>query len=77
MTARRVYCDAERASIMERFEERGGTLDGLPALVTGRALDFPRVFQRWHGNGPQMQAEFSWEALDRISRQDAPKARSW
>jgi hypothetical protein len=75
--SKRVVSDAERASIMERFEERGGTLDGLPALVTGRHYDFARVFQRWHGNGPQVQAEYAWETLDRISRQDAPKARSW
>jgi len=52
--------DAERCSVMERFEELNGTLNGRPAIISGRRLDFPHVLTL---DGSGIRAEFAWETL--------------
>lgn len=64
--------DAERCGIMERFEERGGTLDGRPALVCGRLNEFATVVAM---DGSGVRVEVSWPALDRIARAARPNVR--
>jgi hypothetical protein len=62
MTLRHI-CDAERACIMEKFEELGGTLDGYPALICGRQIAFPTVHAL---SAPSnISAEFTWITLRR------------
>lgn len=58
----RKIMDAERCSIMERFDELGGTLDGRKATIAGRCEDFPRVIAL---DGTGLSVEFSWHALRR------------
>lgn len=55
-------CDAERCSIMERFDELHGTINGKRATVSGRALDFPHVVAL---DGSGVKVEFAWATLRR------------
>jgi hypothetical protein len=56
-------CDAERASIIEKFDELHGTLNGWPAVICGRKLDYPKVCAL---NPPDYtKAEYSWQTLRR------------
>ncbi len=57
--------DAQRCAIMERFEAQKGTLDGRPAAIRGRKLDFPSVVTI---DGSNITAQFSWQTLDRVTK---------
>lgn len=54
--------DVERCGIRESFEELGGTLNGVKAVIVGRKLEYPSVVAM---DGSGMSAEFSWNALRR------------
>ncbi len=64
---------AEKACVMERFEELKGTLNGAPAVVCGRYLDFAYVAAL---DGSGVRAEFSWETLRRLVRAEKVNLRA-
>ena len=59
----RYVCDAERCAIMERFEEHKGTLNGKPAIICGRLLDFPSVAAL----DGSVRVEYAWSTLASLS----------
>ena len=61
----RPVCDAERAGLMEAFDEMRGTLNGRPAVVLGRLEDFPTVATL---DGSGLAVEYSWPAIRRAVR---------
>lgn len=54
---------ANKNSIRDKWSGQSCTLDGKPAKVTGRLLDFAVISPLDHKIG---QVEFSWAAVDLI-----------
>lgn len=52
-----------KKTLEERWTGAECTLDGEPARIVGRCLDFPLVRTRKH------DVEFSWQAVDRVMRE--------
>jgi len=65
--------DAHRCAIMERFEENKGTLDGHPAVIQGRLLDFPSVATL---DGSSISVQYAWETLDLLTKPNQFHLRS-
>lgn len=51
--------NAERTALMEQFEINHGTINGRPACIVGRLLDFPRVVALDNS----VNVEWSWHGL--------------
>lgn len=68
----RKVCDAERCSIMEKFDERRGTLGGKPARVYGRENEFATVALT---DGSCLSVEVSWLTLRRVVDSDRVNVR--